>query len=152
MAKDWRQERRNPSFICVDTRRQRSSEANWPISGQLSRQRGTQRRLSRLDPPPSPLRPGVRSEFKQAALCQPLRGHWSFLMSVRRRMTPPDSPFNAALRPWPALLCKTQPETPPCSFTLGRLLWLYDYIWGFVWLCMYLHHSQLVPINNKAPV
>lgn len=42
--------------------------------------------------------------------------------------------------------------TPPSSFTSGRLLWLYDYIWGFVWLCMYLHHSQLVPINNRAPV
>lgn len=43
-------------------------------------------------------------------------------------------------------------KTPPSSFTSGRLLWLYDYIWGFVWLCMYLHHSQLVPINNRARV
>lgn len=43
-------------------------------------------------------------------------------------------------------------KTPPASFTSGRLLWLYDYIWGFVWLCMYLHHSQLVPINNRARV
>lgn len=43
-------------------------------------------------------------------------------------------------------------QNTPSSFTSGRLLWLYDYIWGFVWLCMYLHHSQLVPINNRAPV
>lgn len=73
--------------------------------------------------------------------------HWPFW----RRMTTRFSIYRIR----GPIVFPTQPlplKTPPSSFTSGRLLWLYDYIWGFVWLCMYLHHSQLVPINNRAPV
>lgn len=132
-------------------RPQHSSQANCPISGGLSRRRGTQRCLSRLDPPPPSAT--SRGEVKgwvgrSLPASQEGTGHFdvrwqtSILHLARPSIRGPILSENPA----------SPRKTPPSSFTSGRLLWLYDYIWGFVWLCMYLHHSQLVPINNRARV
>ena len=117
-----------------------SSQANCPISREMSRLRHTQRCFSSLDPHSAMSR--ARSEVRGS---QP-RGHRAFWC----QMTLPLSTYHASASM--ALFSPNQcsHKTPPSSFTSGRLLWLYDYIWVFVLLCMYLHHSQLVPINNRA--
>lgn len=131
-------------------RPQHSSQANCPISGGLSRRRGTQRCLSRLDPPPvCHVQGGGQRLGRQVFASQP-RGHWPFWCQMTTSILHLARPSirGPILSENPA----SPRKTPPASFTSGRLLWLYDYIWGFVWLCMYLHHSQLVPINNRARV
>lgn len=135
------------SFVCLRTygdsiplRLTAPSAEKWAVEEALST-------ASQGLTPSLPCPGGGQRSGRQVSANQP-RGHWPFWC----QMTPPFciycTPASVALfSPNPA-----SPKTPPSSFTSGRLLWLYDYIWGFVWLCMYLHHSQLVPINNRAPV
>lgn len=155
-AKDRLQERWNPPFVCVDTyagsflqRLTDPSADNWAVRELLSAvsQRLT---LPPLPPPSSKSRGEVRVQVSSSLPAT--MGALVISMSVGCQMTPPAHHLTRPRICDQLFSPKTQPEAPPSSFTLGRLLWLYDYIWGFVWLRMYLHHSQLVPINNKAPV
>lgn len=94
------------ALFCVPghVRRRHSSQANCPISREPSRRRGTQGRLSRLDPRSVTSR--GRSKVGKAGPCQPARegtGHFD----VGRRL---GSPFTAPQHPWPYSL-QTQPPS-----------------------------------------
>lgn len=142
-----RREARKLSFVCMDMYEGRSllrlsapSAEKWAIGKPLDA--ASQGLTWSLAHPGGGQRSG-----RQVFASQP-RGHWP----ISCQMTPP---FSICCTPASVDLFSPNPaslKTPPSSFTSGRLLWLYDYIWGFVWLYMYLHHSQLVPINNRAPV
>lgn len=140
-------EARKLSFVCMDVyegtsllRVSAPSPEKWTIGKALKAD-------SQCLTPSLPCLGGGQRSDRQVFASQP-RGHRPFWCQVTHPFWIYYTPASVDLfSPGPASL-----KTPPSSFTSGRLLWLYDYIWGFVWLCMYLHHSQLVPINNRAPV
>lgn len=121
-------------------RPQHSSQANCPISGGLSRRRGTQRCLSRLDPPPvCHVQGGGQRLGRQVFASQP-RGHWPFWC----QMTNLDSPLSAAQHPWPYSLRK--PSLP--SKNTPILIYIRSFVmtlWLYMGLCLAVHVPSPLP-------